>query len=83
MYHKNRLIEPSLKVGMMIAGNSVGVGVFGILLNLLYRLLSFRMCGIPVLNPDPQQTRYQCSKQRTNDSKASCKIAYICELSVI
>jgi len=29
MYHRNRLIEPSVKVGMMVAGNSVGVGVFG------------------------------------------------------
>ncbi len=33
LYHRNRLIEPSVKVGMMVAGNSVGVGVFGIKLS--------------------------------------------------
>eukprot|EP01127_Copromyxa_protea_P018734 TRINITY_DN5965_c0_g1_i1.p1 TRINITY_DN5965_c0_g1~~TRINITY_DN5965_c0_g1_i1.p1 ORF type:complete len:663 (-),score=162.19 TRINITY_DN5965_c0_g1_i1:95-1876(-) len=38
MYHRNRLIEPSTKVGMMIAGNSVGIGCFG-------------CCEIPYLTP--------------------------------
>lgn len=42
MYHKNRLIEASMKVGMMIAGNSVGVGVFGMSVTGA-QLIGFRM----------------------------------------